>query len=61
MSGLCISRKVGEKFTVGNNVTITVIRIGRIDVGIHIECPKDVRIERDDMRLRKVAEGKGGD
>jgi carbon storage regulator len=43
---LVLTRKVGEKITIGDNITITVLEIsgGRIRFGI--EAPRDVPILR---------------
>ena len=48
---LVLTRKIGEKITIGDNVTITVIdidhRFGKARIGI--QAPKDVSIWRSEL------------
>ncbi len=45
---LVLSRKVGEKIRIGDDVTIVLVDIRGIKARIGIEAPDDVRIVRDD-------------
>jgi carbon storage regulator CsrA len=46
---LVLTRKIGEKVVIGNNVTVTVVRSedGRVRLGI--DAPGDVRILRGEL------------
>lgn len=46
---LCLSRKLGEKIWIGENVCITVVAIDRGKVRIGIEAPKDVPVYRAEL------------
>lgn len=46
---LVLSRKTGEKLTIGN-IEITVVRIGPNTVRIGIDAPKDVKIMREELK-----------
>ncbi len=46
---LVLSRKVGERVLVGDNVVITVVRIGPNAVRLGIEAPKDMNIVREEL------------
>lgn len=47
---LLLTRKVGEEFTIGDNIRISVKHIKGKYVNLRIEAPKDVRIERLDKK-----------
>ena len=47
---LVLSRKPGEKILVGDNVVITIVRIGPNTVRIGIEAPRDMKIVREELR-----------
>lgn len=46
---LVLSRKVGERVLVGDNVVVTIVRIGPNAVRVGIEAPKDMNIVRDEL------------
>jgi carbon storage regulator len=46
---LVLSRKVGEKIVVGDDITITVQRVAGGRVSLAIEAPRDVRILRGEL------------
>lgn len=46
---LVLSRKPGEKILIGDNVTVTIVRIGPNTVRIGIEAPKDMNIVREEL------------
>ena len=50
---LVLSRREDESILIGNNIRITVVRIegGRIKIGI--EAPKDVSVDRPEVREKK--------
>lgn len=47
---LVLSRKENEKFTIGDDIEITVVRVGRGTVRIGVNAPRDMRILRDDAK-----------
>ena len=53
---LVLSRKVGEKILIGENVSVTVVRVAQGVVRIGVDAPKDMAIIRDDIKDR---DGKG--
>ena len=46
---LVLSRREGERITIGGGITITVVRIDSHAVRIGIEAPPDVHILRDEL------------
>lgn len=46
---LVLSRKVGERVLVGDQVVVTIVRIGPNAVRLGIEAPKDMNIVREEL------------
>jgi carbon storage regulator len=46
---LVLSRKLGEKVTIGEGIVLTVVRIDRNQVRIGIEAPDEVPILRGEL------------
>jgi len=46
---LVLSRKPGERVLIGDNVTVTVVRIGPNTVRLGIEAPRQVNILREEL------------
>ncbi len=46
---LVLSRKVGEKIRIRDNIFVTVVRVKGGGVQLGIEAPKDVKIVRDEL------------
>jgi carbon storage regulator len=46
---LVLSRKVGEKLMIGDNITVVISRVAGNRVTIGIEAPPDVRIMRGEL------------
>ena len=46
---LVLSRKPGEKILIGDNVTVTIVRISPNTVRIGIEAPRDMNIVREEL------------
>jgi carbon storage regulator len=46
---LVLSRKIGEKITIGENITITVVEIDRGKIRLGIEAPRSVPIFRQEL------------
>jgi carbon storage regulator len=47
---LVLSRKVGEKILIGDNISVTVVRIGQGGVRIGIEAPADLEVVREELK-----------
>jgi carbon storage regulator len=58
---LVLSRKVGEQILIGDNISVTVVRIAPDVVRLGIEAPDHVPIVRDDIKnqMRVVSADKG--
>ena len=54
---LVLSRKLGEKIYIGDNIVITVVRIQGEKTRIGIEAPRDVPVHRSEVleRIRLAA------
>lgn len=46
---LVLSRKSGEKILIGENVTVTIVRIGPNTVRLGIDAPRDMNIVREEL------------
>lgn len=46
---LVLSRKAGEKILIGDNVTVTIVRIGPNTVRVGIDAPRDMNIVREEL------------
>jgi carbon storage regulator len=46
---LVLSRKLGEKIFIGDNICITVVDIDRGKIRLGIEAPRDVSIYRQEL------------
>lgn len=49
---LVLSRKPGERILIGDDVTVTIVRIGPNNVRIGIDAPRDMNIVREELCLR---------
>ena len=47
---LVLSRKIGERIEIGNNVVVTVVKLGNGKVRLGIEAPRDVAVVRAELR-----------
>ena len=47
---LVLSRKVGERLVIGDNITVVVSRVAGNRVTLGIEAPSDVRIVRGELK-----------
>jgi carbon storage regulator len=48
---LVLSRKLGQRFQVGGEIKITIVKIDRNSVRIGIEAPDDVKIHREEIAI----------
>ena len=47
---LTFTRKPGDCFAIGEEITVSVVRVKGDNVRINVKAPKDLRICRDDMK-----------
>lgn len=47
---LVLSRKPGERIMIGDDVTVTIVRIGPNNVRIGIEAPRTMNIVREELQ-----------
>jgi carbon storage regulator len=53
---LVLSRKVGEKVFIGENISVTIVRIAQGVVRIGIDAPENLPIVREEIRNQICAE-----
>ena len=51
---LVLSRKLGEKIVIGENITVTIVKIDRNQIRIGIEAPQDVPVYREEIAPQRV-------
>ena len=52
---LVLSRKLGEKIVIGDNIVVTVVKIDRNQIRIGIEAPHEVPVYREEIAPSRVA------
>ena len=52
---LVLSRKLGEKIVVGDNIVITVVKIDRNQIRIGIEAPTEISVYREEIAPQKAS------
>jgi carbon storage regulator len=57
---LVLSRKSGEKILIGDNVTVTIVRIGPNTVRLGIDAPRDMNIVREELCQTPASDVDGG-
>ena len=58
---LVLSRKVGQLIVIGDQIVITIVRLGRGSVQIGVEAPPHVRILRQEVLERMLESGEPDD
>lgn len=53
---LVLSRKLGEKIIIGDNICITVVKIDRNQIRLGIEAPTDVLVFREEIAPNRSRE-----
>lgn len=56
---LILTRKPGQSFTIGDDITITINAVHGNQVKVGIDAPKEIDICRDDMLKGKEEKGNG--
>jgi carbon storage regulator len=49
---LVVSRKVGERILIGDQISVTVIKVGSGGVRIGIHAPKEMAVVREELATR---------
>jgi carbon storage regulator len=57
---LILTRRVGETLMIGDNVTVTVLRVKGNQVRLGVNAPKDVSVHREEIFERIQQEEAGG-
>jgi carbon storage regulator len=52
---LVLSRKLGEKIVIGDNIVVTVVKIDRNQIRLGIEAPHEVPVYREEIAPARVA------
>ncbi len=52
---LVLSRKVGEKILIGENISVTIVRITGGGVRVGIEAPAELAVVREELHLASEA------
>jgi carbon storage regulator len=58
---LVLSRKVGERILIGQDIAITVVRIGQGGVRIGIDAPNDLTVVREELADGAAVAANGDD
>jgi carbon storage regulator len=53
---LVLSRKVGERVWIGENIAVTIVKVSGNGVRIGIEAPAELPVVREELKLRLEAE-----
>ena len=53
---LVLSRKLGQRFQMGQDIRITIVKIDRNSVRIGIEAPDDVTVYREEIARQEEEE-----
>lgn len=53
---LLLTRKVGEKLRIGDDVTVSVLGVKGCQIRIGIEAPRDVKVHREEVFQRILKE-----
>ena len=58
---LILTRRVGEKLVIGENVTVTVLGVKGNQIRIGIDAPPEVQVHREEIFQRILAEREAQD
>lgn len=52
---LVLSRKLGEKIVIGDNIVVTIVKIDRNQIRLGIEAPHEVPVYREEIAPNRTA------
>jgi len=52
---LVLSRKVGEKILIGDNISVTIVRVAQGTVRVGVEAPQELPIIREEIKDQQTA------
>ena len=55
---LILTRRIGEKLVIGENVTVTILAAKGSQIRIGIEAPRDIQVHREEIFQRILNERK---
>ena len=55
---LILTRRIGEKLIIGENVTVTILAAKGSQIRIGIEAPRDIQVHREEIFQRILNERK---
>ena len=55
---LVLTRRVGEKLVIGENVTVTILGVKGNQIRIGIDAPRDITVNREEIYQRILKERK---
>jgi carbon storage regulator CsrA len=58
---LILTRRVGERVCIGDDVTVTVLGVRGNQVRIGVEAPESVVVDREEIRERRIQGSEKGD
>ena len=53
---LVLTRRIGEVLCIGDDINVTIIDVKGIQVKIGIDAPRNVSVDREEIRERKNAD-----
>jgi carbon storage regulator len=53
---LVIAGSIGKKFLIGDNVTVTILRIKENEIRFSIDAPSDIKVNREEVQQRILNE-----
>jgi carbon storage regulator len=57
VSMLILTRRMGETILIGDDVAVTILGVNGSQVRIGVKAPKDVAVDREEVRRRKDDSG----
>jgi carbon storage regulator len=55
---LVLTRKVGERIRIGDEIVVTIVRIQNDKVRVGVEAPKHVAVHREEVAVEIEAQGR---
>jgi len=52
---LILTRRIGESIMIGDDITVTVLNIDGGHIRLGVDAPKDVAVDREEIRTKKDA------